>query len=164
MPGFSGTYGRAGWGGRRANGTNGWSVRGWFIETIPADNPLGGLQPIGSYVYHVDQKTAYGDGLIWTRGYWGYLQKNRWYCIEQQVKLNDPGQHNGVLRGWVDGHLAFERTDFAFRTAPDLKIEQVWLDIFHGGTLPSPYDQHVFIDNVVIARQYIGPMLRPMRL
>ncbi len=38
-----------------------------------------------------------------------------------------------------------------------LKIEQVWMNVYHGGTKPSPYDQHLYIDNVVIARKYIGP-------
>ena len=39
-----------------------------------------------------------------------------------------------------------------------LKIEQLWMNVYHGGKAPSPYDQHLFIDNVVIAREYIGPM------
>ena len=41
-----------------------------------------------------------------------------------------------------------------------LKIEQIWMNVYHGGKKPSPYDQHLFIDNVVIARKYIGPMKR----
>jgi hypothetical protein len=32
------------------------------------------------------------------------------------------------------------------------------MNVYHGGTMPSPYDQHLFIDNVVIAKQYIGPI------
>ena len=32
------------------------------------------------------------------------------------------------------------------------------MNIYHGGSDPSPYDQHAIIDNVVIARSYIGPM------
>ncbi len=30
LPGIAGTYGRAGWGGRRVNGRDGWSARGLF--------------------------------------------------------------------------------------------------------------------------------------
>jgi hypothetical protein len=72
--------------------------------------------------------------------------------------MNTPGEKDGILRAWVDGRLAFERTDLRFRQVDKLKIEQVWMNIYHGGTIPSPYDQHAFIDNFVIARQYIGPM------
>jgi hypothetical protein len=36
LPGISGTYGRAGWGGRKSNGKNGWSARGLFKMTVPA--------------------------------------------------------------------------------------------------------------------------------
>lgn len=158
LPGFSGTYGKAGWGGRKSNGANGWSARGWFALTIPDDNPLAGLQPIGTYCYHADQAGNYGDNWVWTRGYRGYLAKNRWYCIEQHVKLNKPDQKDGEIRAWVDGRLAFEKTGLRYRTVDALKIEQLWMNVYHGGTKPSPYDQHVFIDNVVIARKYIGPM------
>ena len=50
------------------------------------------------------------------------------------------------------------KTDVRFRLTRELRIEQVWMNLYHGGTIPSPRDQHVFIDNVVIAKKYIGPM------
>jgi hypothetical protein len=157
LPGFSGTYGKAGWGGRKVDGTDGWSARGSFGLAIPAGNPLAGLQPIGTYCYHAEMRDTYGDIWVWQRGYRGFLEKNRWYCLEQQVKLNQPERNDGLLRAWVDGRLAFEKTDIRFRTVATLKIEQVWMNVYHGGTKPSPYDQHLFLDNVVIAREYIGP-------
>lgn len=159
LPGISGTYGRAGWGGRKSNGRNGWSARGLFRQTIPAGNPLAGTTPIGFYCYHADMKGSYGANWVWTRNYGGYLSTNRWYAIEQYCRLNEPGEKDGVLRAWVDGRLAFEKTDVRFRQTDELKIEQVWMNVYHGGTAPSPYDQHVFIDNVVIAKKYIGPMV-----
>ena len=160
MPGISGTYGVAGWGGRKVDGTDGWSARGSFRLSIPADNPLGGLHPIGTYCYHADMKGWYGDGWGWHDDYRGFLENNRWYSIEQYLKLNTPGKKDGILRAWVDGQLAFEKTDIRFRHVDTLKIEQIWMNVYHGGTKPSPYDQHLFIDNVVIAHKYIGPMKR----
>jgi hypothetical protein len=161
LPGLSGTYDRAGWGGRKSNGTNGWSARGLFMMTIPADNPLGNTTPIGTYAYYTDMPDSYGDCWVWDKGYYGYLENNRWYSIEQYVKLNTPDEKNGILRAWIDGHLAFERTNISFRLNDTLKIQRVWMDVYHGGTLPSPYDQHLFIDNVVVATKYIGPMVQP---
>lgn len=158
MPGISGTYGVAGWGGRKVDGTNGWSARGSFFRSIPQNNPLGGLHPIGTYCYHADMKGTYGDSWVWNRGYGGYLENNRWYSVEQYLKLNTPDERDGVFRAWIDGRLAFEKTDIRFRAVDRLKIEQIWMNVYHGGKLPSPHDQHLFIDNVIIATDYIGPL------
>jgi hypothetical protein len=158
MPGISGTYGVAGWGGRRSNGRDGWSARGSFHYSIPEGNPLSGTHPLGTYCYHADMKANYGDIWLWQTDYRGFLTNNRWYCVEQYLKLNTPGEKDGVLRAWIDGHPAFEKTDIRFRHVDSLKIEQIWMNIYHGGTKPSPYDQHAYIDNVVIAKKYIGPM------
>ncbi len=158
MPGISGTYGVAGWGGRKVNGANGWSARGHFGLTIPKGNPLAGLHPIGTYCYHADMKGNYGSVWGWHKGYRGFLKGNRWYAVEQYLKLNTPGKKDGVLRAWIDGRLAFEKKDIRFRDVDKLKIEQIWMNVYHGGTQPSPYDQHLFIDNVVVAKKYIGPV------
>ncbi len=164
LPGFAGTYGVAGWGGRRPDGTDGWSARGLFGETVPTGrNPLGGATPVGNYYYHADQPGTFGDNRFWTEsfgreGHGGVLERERWYCLEQYVQMNTPGEPDGVIRAWVDGRLAFEKTDLRFRLVDTLHIELVWMNIYHGGTAVSPADQHTFIDNVVIARRYIGPM------
>jgi hypothetical protein len=73
--------------------------------------------------------------------------------------MNKPGKNDGILRGWVDGRLAFEKTDVRMRDVSELKIERIWINIYHGGTWTADTDDHLFIDNVVIAKQYIGPML-----
>jgi hypothetical protein len=79
--------------------------------------------------------------------------------------MNTPGQNDGVLRAWIDGRLAYERTDWRWRDVDSLKIERIWMNVYHGGTVPAPQDVHLYIDNVVIARQYIGPMsLAPVSL
>lgn len=158
LPGISGTYGQAGWGGRKPDGTDGWSARGTYYLSISGDNPLSGTHPIGTYCYYADQPGTYGDTWAWTKEYKGFLLKNRWYSIEQYAKMNTPGQHDGILRAWVDGRPAFEKTDIMFRTVDTLKIEQIWMNLYHGGTAVSPYDQHLYVDNVVVAHKYIGPI------
>ena len=74
------------------------------------------------------------------------------------MRLNTPGEDNGILQAWVDGQLVFERTDLRFRDTRDLKIESVWFNVYHGGLERAPHDLGLYIDNVVIARKYIGPM------
>ena len=157
LPGFSGTYGRAGWGGRKVDGTDGWSARGLFNLVPPPGNPLHGRVPIGNYVYHADMKGRYGEHFVWPLDHLGYLERNRWYSVEQHLKLNTPGEKDGVLRAWVEGRLALEKTDLRFRHADRLRIEQVWMNVYHGGRKPVDRDVHLYIDHVVIAREYIGP-------
>jgi len=159
FPGISGTYGVAGWGGRQSDGTNGWSARGLYQPTVPDNgNPLADTVPIGSYVYHAEQPTQWGDNVLWQEGYLGYLAKDRWYSIEQHLVLNTPGVNDGILETWVDGRLAYRQTDWRWRDVDSLKIEQIWLDIYHGGTDVPDQDISLYIDNVVIASSYIGPM------
>ena len=71
--------------------------------------------------------------------------------------MNTPGQNDGILRGWIDGKPAFEKTDVRFRDVEDLKIEVVWLNVYQGGTKPARAAQTVYIDDVAISRSYIGP-------
>jgi hypothetical protein len=152
FPGIAGTYGKAGWGGRPVNGTDGWSARGQF------EGLREGRTPVGFYCYHMDMRGQYGSQWIWERDKLGHLENNRWYCLEQFVKLNTPGKADGVMRGWVDGKLAFEKTDVRMRAVNSLKIEMVWLNIYYGGTWSAPADMHIYIDDVVISRQPIGPV------
>jgi hypothetical protein len=160
LPGFAGTYNRAGWGGRQSDGTNGWSARGYFQRQPEPENPLHGFVSLGTNLAHADNKDQWGDTLMWSRNALGILERNRWYCIEQYVRMNDVGRANGVLRTWIDGEQAFEKTDITYRTVDTLKIEEFWLNVYHGGTRPTVSDQRLYIDNIVIAREYIGPMVR----
>ena len=159
LPGISGTYDTAGWGGRKSDGTNGWSARGAFLPPVPADNPVAGRVAVGNYVYHADMEDYFGDIYEWSDDYLGYFEKNRWYSVEQYVKLNTPGEKNGIMRAWVDGKLAHEKTNMRFRHVDSLKIEKIWMNIYHGGMTPVAQDSHAFIDNVVVAKRYIGPMV-----
>jgi hypothetical protein len=159
FPGISGTYGIAGWGGRPSNGTNGWSARGGFHPTIPgSNNPLADTVPVGHYIYHADQGSQWGDNVLWQDGYLGYLEKDRWYSIEQHLVLNTPGVNDGILETWIDGRLAYRETDWRWRDTSDLKIEQIWMNVYHGGTAVPDEDISLYIDNIVIADRYIGPM------
>ncbi len=156
LPGISGTYGRAGWGGRRVNGRDGWSARGLF-KTRHGENDSS----IGFYTYHADMRGRYGE-------HWSFqprLEHGRWYCVEEYCKLNTPGEEgqqgkrDGILRGWIDGRLAFEKTDIRFRDVPTLKIEEVWINVYHGGATSVPReDIHLYLDNLVISRGPIGPL------
>ena len=158
LPGLAGTYGRAGWGGRRWDGNVGWSLRGGFGTAPPKDHPAAGHVFLSTYAYHA-RSDVYGESLPWADGdLAGLIATNRWVCIEQRLRMNTPGRYDGEFMVWVDGRLALSRTDLRLRDRDEIRIEEVWMNVFHGGTRPTANDMNAYIDQVVIARRYIGPM------
>ncbi len=141
-------------------GENTWSARGLFEPSEYED--LGARVPAGFYTYHTHQTQTSGEHLIWTNNYQGFLEKNRWYSIEMYIKMNSPNSDNGVMRTWVDGHLAYENTQINLTNNTDFKIRHVWLNLYHGGFGPgapeAPQDVSIYMDNLVIAKSYIGPV------
>lgn len=159
LPGPAGTYGRAGWGGRKANAREGWSLRGMFLRASSAFNPVHGQVGIGTYAYHAAGEDFFGDEWDWNRAT-QLLERNRWYCLEQHLRMNSPGQRDGLLRAWIDGVVAFDKQDVYLRDIPQIRIEKIWMNVYHGGTTKAAEDLHLYIDNVVIARRPIGCIAR----
>lgn len=169
--GISGTYGATsyagGWGGRTTNGTNGWSSRGGYVAQVPYGyNPLEGSTTLATYLYHADQPSGYGEQLKWGLTLNGSIKKGRWYSIEQYVKMNttdgqnqqdSSGRYDGIVRGWVDGRLVFERKGIRFTDMDYIKIQTADFGLYYGGFGNTPYDQHIAIDDIVVAKSYIGP-------
>ena len=154
LPGFGGTYGVAGWGGKPANGSNGWSSRGLFSK--PPANPQSGQTRTGFYVYHADMTGQYGSNWYWSGGSLGpdgVMQREQWYQFEVYVKINTPQQNDGVLKAWADGTQVYEKTDVRFRDVDTLKVERVWFDIYYGGSWTAPADMYIDFDNAVIAQR-----------
>ncbi len=160
LPGLSGTYGKAGWVGRKADPSVGWSMRGQFNRAPSFANPLHGHTTIGTYAYHAAMEDNFGDHWYWMKDGLGVLERNRWYCVEQYFKVNTPGKADGSLRGWIDGALAFEKNDVYVRDLPSVRIERVWMNVYHGGTAVADRDMHLYIDNVVVAKKPIGCLNR----
>lgn len=159
LPGIAGTYGRAGWGMRKSDGYNGWSARSGYAARPADDKSVTNLTSVVSYIYHVDID-GFGDFWGWNQGPSGLMENNRWYAVEQYVKLNNPEAHDGIFRAWVDGRQVIEKTTIQFRRTRELKIESIWMNVYFGGVDPTPKDMTLYIDNVVVAKKYIGPAKR----
>ena len=76
------------------------------------------------------------DGKKWkqqaeTEGY--AIPRGRWVKIDQEVILNEPDLENGVLRVWLDGALAIDKADIAYRVKPDITLVGVAADVFYNG-------------------------------
>jgi hypothetical protein len=164
LPGFDGRYfGTAGGGGSPSHGDDGWSARGHFLALPISSNPMRPYPVIGSQLYHVDDPNPHGEVVSWTRNGNAYLQKGKWYSIEQYFRVNSiangRGRNDGILRTWVNGRLAYERTNLRVRDIPELKIRRIWFDMWHGGIAKPPRRMHTYVSQIVVAKRYIGPMV-----
>ena len=64
----------------------------------------------------------------------GYtIPRGRWVKIDQEVMLNEPDLENGVLRVWLDGALAIDKADIAYRVKPGIAVAGVAADVFYNG-------------------------------
>lgn len=149
LPGLAGGAGNTG--GHKPNGKDGWSARIMWR----ADGK------IVQYVYYPDQATEYGDDFVWDEGGCPrYFRPGRWYCVETYVQLNTPGRKDGIIRSWLNGEKALEVTDLRFRDVPEIKIDKLEFETFFGGgdaSWATPRDQYSEFDNLVMAKNYIGP-------
>ena len=94
------------------------------------------------------------------QGSGGMLIPNRWYAVEVYIAMNTPGQANGVLRGWVDGKLSYDKRNMEYRIPghDNLHVRTVWLNVYKGGTKGNCNDSYIYLDNMVVAQNGpIGP-------
>jgi len=84
----------------------------------------------------------------------------RWIRLEMEVKLNTPGQTDGLYRFWADDELIVERTGVDLRGNTQDKINEVMLDTYWNGG--SPKEQSRYYDDFVVATERIGADTPPV--
>ena len=143
LPGFA--AGSATGGGVRPNGNNGFSTRMMWVEDGDAI----------SYVYHPDQPSTFGERFSWQGA--GF-SPGQWTTVETRVRLNTPGQSDGIIEGWMNGRLVLRETGMRFRDTSNTKIEGLFFSTFFGGNTsdwaPSR-DETIDFDNFIISQ---GPI------
>jgi len=184
-----------------SGGGRGWVLRPhWTDYFADANSPAaGGLlaqfewddyqnNPVG---YNYDGnlppgRTSMQDFIGWGQrgGFGGVLYAARWYCIEEELKLNAVDAVNsadgrywtpdGECRVWIDGRLAYEVTGLVMRTLPaaaqpagylqsvgklaTLGVKHLWFNWFHGGTTQNSIDRVIFVSGLAWGTSRIGPM------
>jgi hypothetical protein len=100
------------------------------------------------------------------RKYWGNsflpeeqpaIERDRWYCVELMLKHNKPNQADGEQAFWIDGNLIGHWKNFNWRTDSQLKANAFTLESYVTNRWTKQRINIVYFDNVVIAREYIGP-------
>jgi hypothetical protein len=92
------------------------------------------------------------------------FQRDRWYAVEYQVKLNTPGQRDGSVKVWVDGVLAAQKTGINIRgnggkgvRLNRLRIGGWYSNGANGNSCTSPSQPStMFVDDVAVGADFIG--------
>lgn len=112
------------------------------------------------YTYNPEQANpAYGDTLSQNIGTPLVFTTGRWYGIEIMLKANTPGVNDGEMKLWIDGTLKGWYKNMHFRDTTALKINQLNITAYVGGSCTASKDQKVWDDNLVLATEYIGPLV-----
>ena len=84
-------------------------------------------------------------------------ESGRWVCIESHVKLNTPGERDGVFELWVDGRLEASRNDLDWHGSwGDYAINAVFLENYwNQGAVKR---EARWFDNFIISTQPVGPV------
>ncbi|MCK9523849.1 MAG: hypothetical protein M0R76_12535 [Proteobacteria bacterium] len=129
---------------------------------------------LNAYVYHIDQRTEWGDhffptGLVKP---WTYLpfdfgpdfaarddiipELDRWHCFEIMVRANTIGERDGEIGLWFNGASIARFGNLQLREDAAVQIDRISVS-FHAGKNEGSATTK-YIDNVVAATSYIGPM------
>ena len=109
------------------------------------------------YLYAPARDTRCGGSI--GRGAWRFVPGS-WTSIDQEVAVNAPGEANGRIRIWVNGHKVIERTDLTLRDQPGIGVDGLLFATFFGGNDPSwasPKAQFAEFRNFEIGIEPGGP-------
>jgi len=102
------------------------------------------------YTYFPDRTTSCGGDFTFLQG----AQPNTWYTIREHIKLNTPGEYDGLLEMYVDGERTFRKTDILYRLSgkSNVLIDNVLFHTYRGGKpddvrFHSPNNDHVRFDD-----------------
>jgi hypothetical protein len=142
MPGYSHIY--AYWPKQRSEFGDHWYSDGYVV---PYDNTIGNN---GEWLAYPAQYPDFQPLPNWQP------QRDRWYCYELMVKANTPGNNDGEVKYWIDGNVVGDFPNLNIRSISALKIDtaQIGLHALHSERVNKKW-----YDNVVVATQYIGPMV-----
>ena len=148
---FSG-FGKAG---IKPNGTDFFTAMFEPAREMKKYPPPGALQFSVSY----PEMKAAKDGVYWTNSVHPdepvVLERNRWYCLEAMVKLNEIGKTDGELAFWVDGKELLHVRDFHWRDSDVLRLNYFWFSVYIHQAMQ---DNTCWYDNLVISTEYIGQL------
>lgn len=136
-------------GGRIPKEGDGWSARYMWKR--------GGKAIV--YLYYVDMPGKWGENL---RLEGAAFTPGTWHQITQHIKVNTPGEANGVLEVWFDGKKVLSCANLRFRIGEKGPIDSFYFSTFHGGgsrEWAPRVDSFCFFDDFLVSREPPGYLL-----
>lgn len=127
-------------GGKKPDGRDGWSSRVIWRGDRAAQ-----------YLYWPGQADIYGDIAPWRDA---RLTTGAWHHVETYVRVNHPGQADGVSESWLDGRRVYLNRHIRWRDTADVAIDSFRFETFFGGGTPDfapPADQYALFDNIAVS-------------
>jgi len=125
----------------------------WRMEHGRALPGSRGLYAAVDYMYAADTGSGFGA----SRSMNASFKAGLWYVIEQYVKLNTPGQSDGVGKVWINGQLAWESDNVRYRDKAASRMNHMHVNVYHGGMGLPKGPLHYRIAAIAVAKAYIGP-------
>lgn len=134
-----------------------------FSTALEPMGDWGKLKPPGkwnfySYWHEMDKSR---DGMYWGNQFLPTTQetitKERWICAEFMLKHNTPGKPDGEQAFWIDGRLLGHWRGINWRKSAGLKANALTLESYITDRWTKNPVNTVYFDNLIIAREYIGP-------
>lgn len=85
------------------------------------------------------------------------IQRDQWICVEMMIQHNTPGKDDGEQAYWIDGQLRGHWRGINWRTSATLYANAFTLESYITDRWTKQRVNIVSFDNVVIAKEYIGP-------
>ena len=123
----------------------------------------GRWSPPGRWNFYTywHEMQASRDGKYWGNGFRPETQSNiprgQWICVEFMIQHNTPGKNDGEQAYWIDGELRGHWSGINWRTSPTLFANAFTLESYVTDRWTKQNENIVYFDNVVIAKEYIGP-------
>ncbi len=86
------------------------------------------------------------------------IKKGKWICCEFMLKHNTLGKPDGEQAFWVDGKLLGHWKGINWRTSSKLMANAFTLESYVTDRWTKQKTNIVYFDNLVIAREYVGPV------
>jgi hypothetical protein len=176
----TGNGGTRGTGLRVTRGSGAYEYQGHSVRFLTGvqptaldDDPYRGWFGVGIYDYNLDQVGPFPAGAPFP---YVALRPLQQYCFDIRVKQNTvsgaqdadgnyaTANADGIYQVWINGYQVYSKTNYRWRYHPDMGVQGVWIDVYHGGTEVAPQDMHYQVDRVSIATAYIGPKPTPIQL
>ena len=130
-----------------------------YLAFYGAKDPRG---TIAFYCYNPDQYGDYGDMYFWydptndDEDFYVVKETNldeRWINWTIRIVVNQPGEKNGIMEGFVNGELMYSKRNANLRSTSNTYIDKCRMSWFYGGSgedFAPEVEEWIIIDDVML--------------